>query len=159
SRSRVPSPSRETQVSGSTKMSVSSSSSTGKTSYGTFEPVPKRVTPQRALNAPTVNSTRVTDSRSDTDALREQFAVVRRVAEEDLRALRALEVEVRVVLPREADAAVDLDVLGRGVEVRLRAVRLREGRNDRKLVVVLRCGPRRVVRGGLARLDLEQHVG
>src|SRR4051812_37725030 len=44
---------------------------------------------------------------SDADALRQELAVVRGVAEEDLGALRALEVEVRVVLPREADAAVD----------------------------------------------------
>src|SRR5438034_129563 len=69
--------------------------------------------------------------RSDTDALCKQLAVVRRVAEEDLGALRPLEVEVGVVLPGEADSAVDLDVLGRGVEVRVGAVGLREARRHR----------------------------
>ena len=73
--------------------------------------------------------------------------------------LGALEVQVRVVLPREADATVDLDVLGRGVEVRVGAVRLRQRGDHRQLVVVLGRGPRRVVRGRLRRLDLEQHVG
>ena len=68
---------------------------------------------------------------SDADALREQLAVVRRVAEEDLRRLRPLEVQVRGVLPREADATVDLDVLGGRVEVRLGAVRLRRARRPR----------------------------
>ncbi len=61
---------------------------------------------------------------SDADALGEQLAVVGRVAEEQLGALGPLEVEVRRVLPREPDAAVDLDVLGGGVEVRLGAVGL-----------------------------------
>ena len=61
---------------------------------------------------------------SDTDALGEQFAVVRRVTEQQLRRLGPLEVQVRRVLPGEADSAVDLDVLGGGVEVRLAAVRL-----------------------------------
>src|SRR5262245_52422411 len=37
------------------------------------------------------------------------LAVVRGVAERELGGLRALEVEVQVVLPREADAAVKLD--------------------------------------------------
>src|SRR6478609_8887373 len=78
---------------------------------------------------------------SDADALRQQFAVIRGVAEVDLGALRALEVEVRGVLPRKPDPAVDLDVLRRGVEVRLRAIRLRQRGNHRQLVVVLRGGP------------------
>src|SRR5690242_497944 len=82
---------------------------------------------------------------SDADALSEQLAVIRRVAEVDLGALRALEVEVRGVLPREADATVDLDVLGGRVEVRLRAVRLRQCGHHGQLVVVLGGGPRRVV--------------
>src|SRR5438132_9051666 len=83
---------------------------------------------------------------SDPDALCEQLAVVRGVAEEDLRALRALEVEVRVVLPGEADAAVDLDVLGRTVEVRVGDVRLGQRRDHGELLVVLGRGPRRVIR-------------
>src|SRR5436305_9510612 len=96
---------------------------------------------------------------SDTYALGEQLPVVGGVAEQDLGALRPLEVQVGVVLPGEADAAVDLDVLGGGVEVRVGAVRLGEARDDRELLVVLGCRPRRVVRRRLRRLDLEQHVG
>ena len=53
---------------------------------------------------------------------------------------------------------MDLDVLGRRVEVRVRAVGLRERRDDRQFIVVLRRGPGRVVRRGLRRLGLEQHV-
>src|SRR6476469_8268565 len=96
---------------------------------------------------------------SDADALGEELAVVRGVTEQDLRALRTLEVQVRIVLPGEADAAVDLDVLGRGVEVRVRAVGLGERGHHRQLVVVLGRRPRRVVRRRLRRLDLEEHVG
>ena len=63
------------------------------------------------------------------------------------------------MLPGEADAAVDLDVLGRGVEVRVGAVRLGQAGRHRQLLVVLAGCPRGVVGGRLARLDLEQHVG
>src|SRR4051794_432715 len=58
----------------------------------------------------------------DPDALREQLAVVGRVTEEQLRALGALEVQVRRVLPGEADSPVDLDVFGRTVHVGVGAV-------------------------------------
>src|SRR4051794_13232039 len=64
--------------------------------------------------------------RLDADALGEQLAVIRGVAEEELGRLGPLEVQVGRMLPREADAAVDLDVLGRSMEVRLGAVRLGE---------------------------------
>src|SRR6266550_3871298 len=97
--------------------------------------------------------------RSDADALRQQLPVVGGVAQQDLRALRPLEVQVGVVLPGEADAAVDLDVLGGGVEVGVRAVRLGEAGDGRQLVVELGGGPARVVGGRLGRLHLEQHVG
>src|SRR5437588_9592412 len=97
--------------------------------------------------------------RSDADELRQQLPVVGGVAEQDLGALRPLEVEVSVVLPGEANAAVDLDVLGSGMEVRVGAVRLGEARDHWELLVVLGCRPRRVVRRRLGRLDLEQHVG
>src|SRR5438067_6219095 len=96
---------------------------------------------------------------SDSDALGEELPVVRRVAEEELGGLGPLEVEVGVVLPREADAAMDLDVLGGGVEVGVRAVRLGQAGHCGELVVQLSGGPARVVGGRLGRLDLEQHVG
>src|SRR4051794_334092 len=89
----------------------------------------------------------------DADALREQLAVVGGVAEEELGRLGPLEVQVRGVLPREPDTTVDLDVLGGGVEVRLRAVRLGQRRDRRQLVVELRRAPTGVVRRRLGRLD------
>src|SRR5690242_17661349 len=73
------------------------------------EPKPPSRTPRNQLQ------------RSDADSLGEELAVVGRVAEEQLGALGPLEVEVGRVLPGEADAAVDLDVLGGAVEVGLRA--------------------------------------
>ena len=85
--------------------------------------------------------------------------MIRRVAQEQLRTLRALEVQVRVVLPGEADAAVDLDVLGRAVEVRLGTERLGEARGDRQFVVTFLGRPGGVVRGRLRRLDVQEHVG
>ena len=56
---------------------------------------------------------------SQPDAGRQPLAVVAAVTEEELAGLRPLEVQVGVVLPGEADAAVDLDVLGGHVEVGL----------------------------------------
>ncbi len=67
---------------------------------------------------------------SDPQPLGQALAVVGRAAEQQLRGLRALEVQVGVVLPGEADAAVDLDVLGRRVQERLRAVGLGDARGD-----------------------------
>ena len=55
----------------------------------------------------------------EPDALRQLLAVVGRVAEEELRGLRPLEVEVRWVFPGETNATVDLDVLCSCVEVGL----------------------------------------
>ena len=63
------------------------------------------------------------------------------------------------MLPGEADPAVDLDVLGRGVEVGLRAVGLGQAGHHRQLVGVLGRRPAGVVGRRLGRLDLEQHVG
>src|ERR1019366_1946161 len=94
----------------------------------------------------------------DAQALSQKFAVVGGVAEEQPRTLRALEVEVRVVFPRESDATMNLNVLRRAVEVRLGTERLRQARGDREFVVALLRGPGRVVGGGLSRLDVEQHV-
>src|SRR5262245_16536053 len=61
------------------------------------------------------------------------LAMMRRAAEHHLRGLRAAIVQMRVVLPGEPDAAVHLDALGGDVEVRLRAVGLREARDQGQL--------------------------
>src|SRR5262249_23645675 len=98
-------------------------------------------------------------SPSDAEALGEELAVVRRTAEECLGCPSPLVVEMRRVLPGEADAAVDVDVLVGGLGERLGAVRLGEPRNDGKLVGALRGRPRAVVGGGPRRLGLDEHVG
>ena len=76
----------------------------------------------------------------NADALREQLAVVRRVAEEDLGALRALEVEVRGVLPGHPDAPVELDRLLGGVdgqvEVILKDLVTYVGSSDQALIKI-----------------------
>src|SRR5665213_727189 len=65
---------------------------------------------------------------------------------------------MRVVLPRETDSAVNLNVLRRTVEVRLGTERFRKARRDRQFIIALLRGPGRVVRRGLRRLDVEEHV-
>src|SRR5262245_23836845 len=81
------------------------------------------------------------------------------VAEGELRPLRPLEVEVEVVLPREADAAMELDARGGYLAVRVGDVGLGHADGERPLGRALVHGPRRVVRDGLAVLDVHQHVG
>src|ERR1700760_578608 len=87
------------------------------------------------------------------------LAVVGGVAQVQLARLGPLEVQVGVVLPGEADAAVDLDVLRGHVEVRLRGVRLDQRGQHRDLGRVLGHRGRRVADRGPPRLDLEQQVG
>ena len=65
---------------------------------------------------------------SDAGEYREALPVVVLVAEEQLARLGPAEVQVRAVLPGEADAAVHLDGLGRHMEVRLGAVGLGDRR-------------------------------
>ncbi len=84
---------------------------------------------------------------SDPDALGQQLPVVGRVAKQQLGTLGPLEVQVGGVLPREANATVDLDVLSGGVEVGLGAVRLGQRRHRRQLVVQLGGAPAGVVGG------------
>src|SRR3954451_6749042 len=56
---------------------------------------------------------------SDPDPLSELLAVIRRVPEEQLVGLGALEVQVGRVLPGEPDATVNLNVFGSAVHVRI----------------------------------------
>src|SRR5665213_546309 len=65
---------------------------------------------------------------------------------------------MRVVLPRETDTAVNLNVLRRAVEIRLGTERLREARRNRQFIVALLGGPGRVVGRRLRRLNVEEHV-
>src|SRR5207249_5611321 len=70
--------------------------------------------PPSAPRRPRSRAAEASADRLDPDSLGEQLAVVCGVAQEELGRLGPLEVQVGVVLPREADATVDLDVLGRG---------------------------------------------
>ena len=61
------------------------------------------------------------ENRLQADQLRDALAVIRRVAKRELRRLCALEEEVQVVLPGEADAAVELDAGARRAIAGVRA--------------------------------------
>ena len=56
--------------------------------------------------------------RSNSPALHQELPVVTRLTEEHLRAFGALEPEMRVVVPGETDAAMNLNTFGRGMQVR-----------------------------------------
>ena len=55
----------------------------------------------------------------DADALRKKFTMVSRISEQQLTRLGALEIKVRRVLPSEANATMNLNILGRGMKVSL----------------------------------------
>ena len=55
----------------------------------------------------------------DADALRKKFTMISRISEQQLTRLGALEIKVRGVLPGEADATMNLNVLGSGMKVSL----------------------------------------
>ena len=90
-------------------------------------------------------------------ALQHAFPMLRRAAEKHLRTLRPLVPKVRVVVPGEADAAVDLDaVLGR-LHVRIGCRGLRKARQSGQLgIAALRGGIGRLVRGGFRQFHREQ---
>src|SRR5437899_3970100 len=97
--------------------------------------------------------------RLEPEALRGELATRRRIAEGHFTGLRALEVEVEVMLPGEADAAVDLD-RARGHEaVRVAGDRFRLRGRERGVGSGLGVGARGVVRRGFRFLDLDRHVG
>ena len=63
--------------------------------------------------------------------------MVGRIAQEHLGALRALEPQVGVVVPGEADAAVDLDRVYRRLHIRIRRARLGQRGQRRQIGIVL----------------------
>ena len=81
-------------------------------------------------------------SMSEAHLARNHGAVERRVAEQSLRRLGALEKEVRVVLPREPYPAVDLDALRRDAEIGIRAVGFGQRRRRGELFFVRARRPR-----------------
>src|SRR5438552_9204527 len=76
-----------------------------------------------------------------------------------LERLGALEVEVQVELPGEADPAVHLDRLTAHEARRVAGVRLRRGAGERRIRIARVEAPRRAVDGRARRLGLEQNVG
>ena len=68
-------------------------------------------------------------------------------AECEMVALGSLEIQVRGILPRHADAAVELDALFRGVHGDIAAVGLRHSGGDRGVRIAARVGVGRVTRG------------
>src|ERR671919_1273184 len=129
------------------------------TSIGASTAAPSRTSSTDAAGLGTAGSPGVIEpiaSPSQVDELRDLLAVVRGVAKRELRRLRALEIEVQVVLPGEADAAVELDAGPRHLAIRVRGIGLghrgRQGRFRHALV----HGPRRVVRERLRVLDVDQ---
>src|SRR4051812_7278769 len=80
-------------------------------------------------------------------------------AEEGLIALGAAVVQVRRMLPREADAAVHEDVRSGYVKVRVRGVCLGERGRQRQLLRRVDRGPHGVIRGGSGEFQFDQHVG
>src|SRR2546426_8756215 len=89
----------------------------------------------------------------------DQLAVVLGVAEERLQRLRALEVEVEVVLPGEADAAVDLDGVAADLARGIAHVGLADGRGHGGVLGASVERPRRVVHGRMRVLRRHQHLG
>ena len=89
---------------------------------------------------------------------RDQLPMVVRVAVLDLERFRPLEVEVQVVLPREADATVHLDRLAAHLARGVADVRFRHRRRQLRILGLRVERPRRVVHGGVRVLHLEQHL-
>src|SRR5947208_5918082 len=94
----------------------------------------------------------------EIEGLRDQLALIRGVAERHLRRLRALEVQMHIVLPRETDATVHLDTVARHLPVSIGHVRLRHRRCKRAVGGVGFDRPGGVVRGGPPAFGQHQHV-
>src|SRR5213078_1261343 len=95
--------------------------------------------------------------RSDPDEVGQPLPMVIGAAEKELRILRAFEVQVCGVLPGEADAAENLDVFTRGVQVRVATERLGEAGQLRHLGVAGGYRPQRVIRSGSGGFEFDEH--
>ena len=89
----------------------------------------------------------------------QQFAVVGGIAKESFRTLGALVPKVGIVVPGEADPAVNLDAVACGTHVRGRGGCLGETGERGQILVVASRGVGSLVGRGLGQLDLEQEVG
>src|SRR5215469_9017634 len=91
---------------------------------------------QARTSARTVSSlTSVMSLPSGWPVLQHQFAVIVGVAQQHLGAFRPLEPEMRVVVPSETDAAVDLHGVNGGLHIRITCTSLGEMRVGHRVVV------------------------
>src|SRR5882724_13061687 len=98
-------------------------------------------------------------NRLEIDQLGHALAMPRGVAEREFGALGPLEVQVEVVLPGEADAAVELYPGAGHPAISVRDIGFGHAHGQRPFGHTFVHGPRRVVRDGLAVLDIHEHVG
>src|SRR5215831_10703991 len=88
----------------------------------------------------------------------DQLAMILGIPEHRLQRLGAFEVEVQVVFPGEADAAVHLDGVAADLARGLAHVRLADGGGDGGVLGARVERPRRVVHGRMGVLHGEQHL-
>src|SRR6266545_2954315 len=114
----------------------------------------------RWIHLPTFWRTRpiITSRMLQVHELGNSLAMERRIPEGELRSLRALEIEMEVVLPGEADPAVKLDAVGGDAPVGVRDVRLGHADRQRRFGHAFVHRPGGIVGDGLAVLDVHQHV-
>src|SRR5580698_11103217 len=96
---------------------------------------------------------------AQTPTLHQEFPVVTWQTEKYLRAFGALEPQMRVVVPGETDAAMNLDTFDRGMQVRFRRGSFRQAGQRGPFGIVDRGGLRRVIGSRFGQLDVEQHIG
>src|SRR6266511_2840584 len=114
----------------------------------------------RWIHLPTFWRTRpiITSRMLQVHELGNSLAMERRIPEGEFRSLRALEIEMEVVLPGEADPAVKLDAVGGDAPVGVRDVRLGHADRQRRFGHAFVHRPGGIVGDGLAVLDVHQHV-
>src|SRR3989440_7154264 len=109
------------------------------------------------LRTPPSGVARSATATSAGHAADDELAVVLGVAVQRLERLRALEVEVQVVLPREADAAMHLDGVAADPASGVVDVRLGHRGGQRTILGAAGERPRRVVGRRVRVLDVQQH--
>src|SRR5260370_20733611 len=91
--------------------------------------------------------------------LHHQLAMLVGIAKQDLRAFGALEPEMRVVVPGEADAAMHLHCVHRGLQIGFGGAGLGERGDGGHVVVVFVERRGGIVGRRLRQLDIDQHPG
>src|SRR5690606_2549574 len=112
------------------------------------------------LRAASWRSSDLEECALEAQLLRHRLAVEVAVAERDLRALLAAEVQLDLVVLREADTTVDLLAVGHHPAGRLRAPRLRHvhGEGGVRLRLTGSDGPGGLVHDEAGAVDVRDHV-